>query len=87
MASLVWRAAPVDAFARVTLAIAVLSLEMQTVTLLGTGSLSSIALVNVALGAFWIVASPGRSASSARSRSGPIPYTSISKSLDSIPSK
>jgi hypothetical protein len=53
-----WRAAPVEAFARVTIAIAVLSIEMQTVTLLGIGHLSSLMLVNVALGAVWLFAWP-----------------------------
>ena len=48
IAAQVWRAAPVEAFARVTLAIALLSLEMQAVTLLGAGSLSSLVLVNAA---------------------------------------
>jgi len=57
-AALVWRAAPVEAFARVTLAIALLSLEMQTVTLLGAGSLSSLVLVNAAGGAIGLYAWP-----------------------------
>jgi hypothetical protein len=56
----VWKAAPVDAFARVTLAIAALSLEMQAVTLLGIGSLSSLLLVNAVIGAAWVLGWPPR---------------------------
>jgi hypothetical protein len=54
----VWRAAPVDAFARVTIAIALLSIEMQAVTLLGAGTLRSLSLLNLVLGGVWLVASP-----------------------------
>jgi hypothetical protein len=60
-AALVWRAAPVAAFARVTLAIALLSLEMQAVTLVGVGSLSSLPLLNLLAGALWLYAWPPRS--------------------------
>ena len=60
IAAQAWRAAPVEAFARVTLAIALLSLEMQTVTLLGTGSLWSLAFVNAPLGVIWFVLWPPR---------------------------
>jgi hypothetical protein len=59
-AARVWRATPIDAFARATLAIALLSLEMQAVTLLGEGSLSSLLVVNVLLGAVWLYAWPPR---------------------------
>ena len=56
IAAHVWRAAPVEAFARVTLAIAALSIEMQAVTLLGAGSLSSLVLVNAAVAAACVLA-------------------------------
>jgi len=56
IAAQVWRAGPVDAFARVTLAVALLSLEMQAVTVLGAGSLWSLAFVNAPLAAVWIYA-------------------------------
>ena len=58
IAAQVWRARPVDAFARVTLAIALLSIEMQAVTLLGAGRLSSLVLLNAALGTAWLFAFP-----------------------------
>jgi len=60
IAARLWRAAPVDSFARVTLAVALLSLEMQAVTLLGAGSLRSLVLVNLVLGAVWFYAWPPR---------------------------
>ena len=66
ISSQAWRAAPVDAFARVTLAIALLSIEMQAVTLLGTGTLRSLPLFNLALGAVWLWARPPRSRSEPR---------------------
>jgi hypothetical protein len=53
-----WRASPVDAFARVTLAIALLSIEMQAVTLLGAGRLSSLLIVNAAVGLAWFITWP-----------------------------
>jgi hypothetical protein len=49
IATQAWRASPVEAFARVTLAVALLSIEMQAVTLLGAGRLSSLAVPNAAL--------------------------------------
>jgi hypothetical protein len=54
----VWKAAPVDAFARVTLAIAALSIEMQVATLLGIGSLSSLLLANAVIGTAWFLRWP-----------------------------
>jgi len=60
IAAQLWRAAPVVAFARVTLAVALLSLEMQAATLLGAGNLRSLVLVNAALGAVWFYAWPPR---------------------------
>lgn len=81
MAALVWRAAPIEAFARVTLVIALLSLEMQGVTLVGAGSLQSLLLVNVAIGTVWIYAWPPRArqraAGAARPRTG-LPWAAIS---------
>jgi len=65
IAARLWRAAPVEAFARVTLAVALLSLEMQAVTLLGAGDLRSLVLVNAALGAVWFYAWPPRPRASA----------------------
>ena len=58
IAARVWRASPVEAFARVTIAIALLSIEMQAVTLLGAGSLSSLVAVNAAAGIAWFIAWP-----------------------------
>jgi hypothetical protein len=79
IAAQVWRAAPVDAFARVTLAIAVLSVEMQAVTLLGVGHLRSLVLVNALLGAAWLVAWPPRPRRSAREGAGEmtLPWAAI----------
>jgi hypothetical protein len=75
----VWRAAPVDAFTRVTLAIAVLSVEMQAVTLLGVGRLQSLVLVNALLGAAWVFAWPPRPRRSALERAGEttLPWAAI----------
>ena len=56
----VWRAAPLDAFARATLAIAVLSIEMQAVTLIGVGHLRSLVLLNALVGGVWLFAWPPR---------------------------
>jgi hypothetical protein len=55
-----WRASPVEAFARVTLAIALLSIEMQVVTLAGIGTLTSLVPVNLAAGAAWVFGWPPR---------------------------
>jgi hypothetical protein len=55
-----WKAAPVDAFARVTVAIAMLSIEMQAVTLLGIGSLWSLLLANAVIGGAWLLGWPPR---------------------------
>ena len=58
IAAQLWRASPVDAFARVTLAIALLSIELQAVTLLGAGRLSSLVIVNAVIGLAWFIAWP-----------------------------
>jgi hypothetical protein len=74
----VWRAAPVDAFARATIAIALLSIEMQAVTLLGTGTLGSLPLLNLALGAVWLWAWPPRGRSAVRAARGTtLPWLAI----------
>ena len=75
IAAQVWRAGPVDAFARVTLAVALLSLEMQAVTVLGAGSLWSLAFVNAPLAAVWIYAWPPRPQPRAAGTS--LPWTAI----------
>ena len=74
IAAQVWRAAPVEAFARVTLAIALLSIEMQAVTLLGTGRLSSLVFVNAAAGIVWFLAWPPREHAT---RDTSLPWTAI----------
>lgn len=62
----VWEGSALDAFARVTLALACLSIEMQAVTLLGVGSLRVLVAANaiVALAAFlfWRPARPAAAA-------------------------
>src|SRR5688572_33020245 len=45
-ALLPWAASPTDALFRIVLAVSLLSIEMQIVTLSGAGSLQSMALVN-----------------------------------------
>jgi hypothetical protein len=75
IAAQVWRAAPVEAFARVSLAIALLSLEMQAVTLLGTGSLWLLVLVNAALGIMWVALWPPRPQPSTAGTA--LPWTAI----------
>jgi len=75
IAAQVWRAAPVEAFARVTLAVALLSLEMQALTLLGAGSLWSLVLVNVPLGLMWFTLWPPRSQPSPTGTA--LPWTAI----------
>jgi len=66
IAAQVWRASPVEAFTRVTIAIALLSIEMQAVTLLGAGRLPSLVAVNAALGIAWFIAWPPPARSAAR---------------------
>lgn len=77
----VWRAAPVVAFARVTLAIAALSIEMQAVTLLGIGSLSSLVMANAVIGAAWLLGWPPRPRSAhggvAHAQATPLPWVAI----------
>ena len=74
----VWRAAPVDAFCRVTLAIALLSIEMQAVTVLGVGTLRSLSLLNLVLGAAWLWAWPPRDRSVSRTAGGTaLPWPTI----------
>ncbi len=54
-----WTVRPVEAFARVTAAIALLSIEMQVVTLAGIGSLRSLVWVNVPIAiAAWLTLRP-----------------------------
>ena len=71
IAAQVWRASPVGAFARVTMAIALLSSEMQAVTLLGAGRLSSLVFVNAAAGITWFLGWPPRERRSTRETSLP----------------
>ena len=66
IAAQVWRASPVEAFTRVTIAIALLSIEMQAVTLLGAGRLSSLVAVNAAIGVAWFIVWPPPARSAAR---------------------
>jgi len=66
IAAQVWRASPVEAFTRVTIAIALLSIEMQAVTLLGAGRLPSLVAVNAAIGIAWFIAWPPPARSAAR---------------------
>jgi hypothetical protein len=54
----VWRARPIEAFARATIAIALLSIEMQLATWLGAPRLSSLVVVNAVVGAVWLFAWP-----------------------------
>lgn len=75
IAAQVWRAAPVEAFARATLAIALLSLEMQAVTLLGAGNLWSLAFVNAPLGVLVLVLWPPRP--SPKPRGATLPWIAI----------
>jgi hypothetical protein len=78
----VWKAAPVDAFVRVTLAIAALSLEMQAVTLLGIGNLSSLLMANAVIGAAWLLRWPpqprsARGAAAPPSQATQLPWVAI----------
>ena len=71
IAAQLWRASPVEAFARITMAIALLSIEMQAVTLLGAGRLSSLVFVNAAAGITWFLAWPPRERRTTRDPSLP----------------
>ena len=80
----VWASGPIDAFARATAAIAVLSLEMQVVTLTGVGSLSSLVLLNAAAAIVGLVvarrstpSAPRTAAPSDRARSTALPWMAI----------
>jgi hypothetical protein len=76
-AAQVWKAAPVDAFARVTLAIAVLSIEMQAVTLLGIGSLSSLLMANAAVGTLWVLRWPPKPRAAPTGRAAHVQATQL----------
>ena len=56
-----WRARPIESFARATIAIALLSIEMQLATWWGAPRLSSLVVVNAVIGAVWLFAWPPRS--------------------------
>ena len=63
--ALPWMAGPVAAFARVTAAIALLSIEMQLVTLTGIGSLRTLVWVNASVAmAAWLALRPAEPARS-----------------------
>lgn len=80
----VWASGPSEAFARATAAIAVLSLEMQVVTLTGAGSLSALVLLNAAAAFVGLMAArrstdsaPRAAAPSGRARSTALPWMAI----------
>ena len=55
-----WRARPIEAFARATMAIALVSIEMQLATWWGAPRLSSLVVVNAVIGTAWLFAWPTR---------------------------
>jgi hypothetical protein len=76
-ASQLWSASPAGAFARATAAIALLSLEMQAVTVTGIGSLSSLVMMNAVIAAASLIAwRPSRVATPARSATPSSPLAS-----------
>src|SRR4249920_3452362 len=72
-----WTVGPVEAFMRTTAAIALLSIEMQLVTLAGIGSLSSLVWLNAAIAvAAWLaLRHPTQPRPSAAA--GPLPWIAI----------
>jgi hypothetical protein len=68
IASRLWTADPTGAFARVTAAVAILTIEMQIVTLTGLGSLSALVLVNAAIAIASLIAWRPRRSTPARDR-------------------
>ena len=78
VAARVWAGGPIAAFARATAALAVLSLEMQAVTLAGVGSLSSLVLLNAVLAAIALALFRSPAATSRRDRdSAAVPSTAL----------
>ena len=56
-----WRARPIEAFGRATMAIALVSIEMQLATWWGAPGLSSLVVVNAVIGTAWLFAWPPHS--------------------------